>query len=699
MKFNRYNLRGNIDASITKNLTASLNLNADMRDDRKPQWKNDGGNDNLYDMFGCFLQYSPPLVPSHINGLPVGNYVEVNAPEMISPRAGYNNRKYSNFDATVSLEYKVPFVDGLSLKAQYNSYGRHKFTKEFSRPYDMYIFKWTGSNNHLLTDEIESIKTRNDGDYLLERYDLDNNYQLNFFINYSKTFGKHDVSAVLVYEQSEGTVDWFDGRRNLFLSSSIDQMFAGSSDPLDSQVNGGGSEDGRLSYAGRFSYGYSEKYLMEASFRYDGSVRLAPAERWGFFPSGSAAWRISEESFFKDNVSWVSNLKLRGSVGLLGNDIISSSNQWLWMQRYGFSDGAIYGSLSKGISPSAIANPYLTWEKSLSYNAGLDAGFVQNKLTVGLEYFYKHTYDVFGSRGAIVPSTLGADMPNENYGVVDSRGFEVELGFKDKIGDAFNYYVKGNLGYAINKVIEKAEAENLPKYRSEVGYNSDRSRGYIATGLLRTQADLDALLAEMPDYSFWGHKPELGQLVFKDIRGVDSDEPDGKITTEDQDWIINHTTPPVNYGFSLGGNWKGLSLDLFFQGMAGGDLMIGSRARNVSSRPEQSNFDIWTDHWTPENVDAEYPRVYDNYSYDPSTFWRRNSSFLRLKNLNLSYSFPKNLTSKIGIDRLKVFFTGTNLFLLEDHVKIFDPELGSQGDNDRIFPIMKSYSFGINLSF
>ncbi len=694
LSFKKYNLRSNIEANITKDLVATLNLNMDIRNDHKPYWRYDNDNDTMNDLYKALL-FRTGQVPPYVNGLPTGSFVEWHPLEILGDNTGYNRKKYSNYEANISLQYNVPFVKGLSLKLLFNKYNRHTFIKQFNRPYSLYEFKMTGGHNHIVTDVVDFVKVRNDGDYLEEKYDTKDSYQLNGYITYANKFGKHDVGALFVYEQTEGTVDWFNGRRNYFISSAVDQLFAGSSDSKNSTVDGKGEETGRISYIGRLNYGYDDKYLVEASFRYDGSVNFAPKNRWGFFPSASLAWRVSEEKFFKENVRFMNYLKLRTSIGLLGNDRIvlkdkNAVSGWQWMQRYNLVDGAYFGSLSSGVAADVIPNVDITWEKSLTYNFGLDATFLNNKLSLNVDAFYRHTYDILGDRAASVPATFGAKMPSENYAVIDARGFEVELGYNDKIGDDFKYYVKGNLGYAVNEVITKDEAENLRSYKSEIGYSTDRKMGYIATGILRTQADLDAL----PEgYTIFGQKPELGMLNYRDLRGANSDEPDGVIDDNDKDWIINHTTPPLNYGISLGGSWKGISLDIFLQGVAGNDIMIDMRG--AQARPQETNFDFWTDHWTPENVNAAFPRASRNAAGEESTFWVRDGSFMRLKNVNLAYALPKSVLTKLGVAQLKFFLTGNNLCLLQNKMKYYDPENSSI----RAYPLMRSYSFGVNLSF
>lgn len=371
---------------------------------------------------------------------------------------------------------------------------------------------------------------------------------------------------------------------------------------------------------------------------------------------------------------------------MLGNDAVGG---WQWMQRYNIYTGAVFGNTTAGIAPVGLPNPDITWEKSLSWNGGLDAVLLDSKLNFSAEVFRRHTYDILGARQQSVPSTFGATLPAENYGIIDSKGFELSAGYNNTIGKDFRYTIAANMGYATNKVIMQDQPENQRAYKSVIGYSTDRIWGMEAIGILRTQADLDALPA---GYTIFGQKPELGMMNYRDIRGAVDDKPDGKIDDNDAQYIGKHSTPPVNYGIALGAAWKGLSLDLLFQGLAGHQVMID--ARYVQARAEETNFAFWNDHWTPENTNAAFPRANRNTGDNPSTFWLRNGSFLRLKNINLSYELPKQIMNRAGISSLRLFFIGTNLFLLEDHVKFRDPEAASM----RSYPLMKNYSLGVNIT-
>lgn len=683
LDFKKYTLRGNMEADITKNLTASLNVSMDIQNDQKPYWKYDGDNDNMEDLYKAFL-FRSNMVPPYVNGQLNGTLVEWSPLAITAGKTGYNRKKYSDYNAIAALQYKVPFIEGLALKVMFNKYARHTFIKQFSLPYELSVFKRIGQHNHIVSDQLESVKTRDDGEFLYESYDNPESYQFDGYITYNRAFGKHKVNALFVYEQAESNDNNFNAKRNSFVSPVVDQLFAGS--PTSQFADGSGSEDGRASYVGRVNYNYADKYIVEGAFRYDGSVKFAPGNRWGFFPSLSAAWRISEEPFFKNNIRSINALKLWGSVALLGNDAVGG---WQWMQRYNISNGAVFSGITTGIAPGGLFNPNITWEKSLSWNGGLDAYLLNSRLNVTADVFYRHTYDILGSRQKSVPSTFGASLPAENYGVINSHGFEFSAGYNNTIGKDFRYFISANVGYAVNKVMVQDQPENQRAYKSVLGYSTDRIWGYQAAGIIRTQADLDALPA---GYTIFGQKPELGMLNYKDIRGTLDDKPDGKIDDNDAQYIAGHSTPPVNYGIELGGAWKGLSVSLLFQGLAGAQTMLDFR--DVQARAEETNFGFWNDHWTPENPNAAFPRAARNVAGDASTFWLRKGAFLRLKNVNLSYELPGQIVKRAGITSVRLFFVGSNLFLLEDHIKVRDPEAASL----RSYPLMKNYTLGLNIT-
>jgi TonB-linked SusC/RagA family outer membrane protein len=555
----------------------------------------------------------------------------------------------------------------------------------------MYNFQTAGTNNHYIdpANVVVSTKTRDDGNYVYKENQYSESYQLNFFATYERTFGKHDLGAVFVYEQSEGDSERFDAQRNKLISWEMPEFFGASGDATESTVGAGSvSESGRLSYVGRINYSYDEKYLLETAFRVDGSTKFAPSERWGFFPSVSAGWRVSSEPFFMNNVHFMDYLKIRGSIATLGNDAIGG---WQWMSRYGITSGTIFSALAYGLEPKEIPNPKLTWEKSASYNIGFDSRMFKSKLNLSFEYFFRHTYDILDNLNVSVPTTFGASLPKENYSQVNSRGIELELGYNDKIGD-LRYYVRGNFSYARSWWAKKDEAENIRPYKSQIGKSLSRDWGFECIGMIRTEEQLKQYMEENPKITIKGQKPGLGMLIYRDVRGPQSDEPDGIITDDDKVVIVKNKIAPITYGFTIGGSLKGFMLDVFFQGMAGHKKVMDFRGNGINAHT--STFKYYNDHWTPENPNASMPGATQYKNNEVSSFWVRNASFLRCKNVSLSYDLPQRLVMGMGMKKVRVFVNGTNLFLLQDHVKWMDPEATSISD----YPVMRNFSLGVNIT-
>lgn len=693
LKFSKYNFRANVDVNVTKNLTLGLNLSTDNRRDRKPFWPSDGDRDAMDNLYLGFLWRSK-MNPGIIDG----KYVQHNGQEqnplaLISEEHGSNTRKWQNVNANVYAEYKVPYLDGLKLKLQYNRSIDNRLTKIVSLPYDMYNFKAAGTNGHYIDPSNQVIGTYTHAleNYIRKENRLDQDYQLNFYATYDKTIRKHDISALFVYEQSEAENETFDARRNNLIIWSMPEFFAASPDASQSIVGAGGlGEEGRLSYVGRLNYAYDSKYLLEGAFRIDGSTKFAPNNRWGFFPSVSAGWRISREAFFSNNIKFVNDLKLRASVATLGNDAVGG---WDWMPKYNVTTGAVFDAQNYGLIPGVLPNPDLTWEKSTSYNLGFDSRLLNNKVDFTAEYFFRHTYDILDTRSASVSTSFGASLPKENYSIINAHGFEFELGYHDGIGKDFSYSVSGNFSYAKSQWVKRDEAANQRPYLSEIRQTINREWGYESVGIIRTQEQLDKMLADYPNMSVLGQKPVLGMIMYKDVRGPNSDTPDGTITVDDKVVIRKQTIPPISYGLSLGAKWKGFGLDVLFQGLAGYEKIISERGSLV--KDWNSTFQFRADHWTPENPNATMPSGMNNKNTELSTFWVYNASFIRCKNIMLTYDIPASATKSIGLNKVKLFVNGTNLFLLENHLKWNDPELY----NVSSYPIMKNYSLGVNVTF
>lgn len=698
--FNKLSLRSNIDVKLAQGLTASLDLHTNNRITHGPNW--DTGNWRFEDLYKA-LALRTNMVPPSINGEAVGNWVEWSPVSVINLDAGYNNRKWAQITSTVGLEYEVPFIDGLSFNVKYNRYFLNEERKRFSQPYWMTMFETTGTHNHIITETPVGQKQRSSREYLEVRDYKDKSYQFNVQANYKKSFGKHNLDAFLVYEQMEAEYVFTEAQRNNFVSGSVDQFIGGGASVEDQTSDGSESEFARLSYVGALGYNYNRTYLVDFSFRYDGSVIFAPENRWGFFPSVSTGWVISNEPFFKTD--FFNELKFRGSVGLLGNDAVGA---FQWLQAYSLLTGAAFDGVTVGLNEGILANRDITWEKSLTYNAGVDATFWRNIMSLKIDAYYRHTYDILETRIRAIPDHFGAELPDENYAEVNAKGFEIELSYNNIAGagpNKVNYFIRGNFGYSTNELVAYDEAEGIRPHLSRIGLpiGAHETLGLRATDVIRTQGDIEDLPEGYTIYinRFGNMAPQLGLLNYEDIRGTYGvDEPDGRITLDDQEYLAKHIYPPMTYGLSFGASWRQIKVDILLHGNGGHYAMLHSNARRVQGRAEESTYAFWADRWRPSDPTGKYPAAirfgWPPTDYPASSLFLKNMSFLRLKAVNVSYRLPEKVTSRLRVDNLQLFYAGTNLFLIFDHIKEwgYDPEMR----NIRAYPIMATHSFGINIT-
>jgi TonB-linked SusC/RagA family outer membrane protein len=663
---------------------------------------------------------------------------------------------------------------------------RHNFYKDQQKPLTIYDLKRSDPTNTLLAfpdangnlvPTINEATGKISGDNYVEEYNMyDRFYQFNAQIDYARTFGKHDVSAALIYEQAANNGEDVKARKSDYVV--FDRPFFtdfGGTDRTRWGLDGSGWESGRVSYIGRANYTYDSKYLAEFSFRQDLSSKFGPKRknRAGFFPSAGLAWRMSEEGFIQNGLPWINNLKLRGSIGLTGNDAIDA-DQWYAKANIG-EDGYYTGGAanpSAGTSFGKVPNLLITWEKSLYHNIGLDVGFLNNLFTFSGQYWFKHTYDILGNPISTIPDTFGGEFGDINYGKANSFGLDFELGFNKQINKDLFVYAKGNFGWSGNKLIEYAEG-NIQPWLSKIGKNWDRIAGVQADGVIQTMRDTGKTQPKHPNTSaanspdgmvklyeittstggkyiipadYWytdssrfidnGNYNSLrpGWVFYRDLGVRDNGDGttsgtagyyDGNAT--DQTWKIDHLNPPYNYGLLLGANWKGLSLDVFLQGTAGNQKMLFLE-NQANTYWYGSGFDFWmSDSFSAiDNPTGKYPLIVnapaDTGFGGGSTFWVRDASFLRLKNVTVSYDLPKKILSKSGLSAVRVYVTGNNLALLWNPLKWYDPEMsgGSSRQQEEIatqyetnnpatmynmpsgaatYPLTRTVTFGLNVSF
>lgn len=692
--FKRYNFRSNIDADVTPTTRISLDLGGRMENRESPS---EAANQLLY-----FALFAPPIYPAYFpNGLP-GAFPTGRNPAERAKSGGYNDNVNNTLLTTLTLNQQLPFVPGLSVKGVF-AYDRNYGTnKSWRTPYKVYNYdKATGEYNAIQGDGINTTSL-NQGFYESASVTMEAH------INYARTFGDHEIGALFLYTQNQYNTNQFYGSGDNFISSNLDQLLAGS--PPTQRITGDAFESGRLGYVGRLNYAYKNKYLIEGNFRYDGVSTFAPGNQYGFFPSISAGWKISEESFIKDNVSQIDYFKFKASYGSLGNDRIEA---YRFLSTYGFGSGYVFGEGSdrrvyEGLYPSGAADPNTTWETAKSLNIGFDGSVFQRLLGIEFDYFHKRTSQILIENTRGLPETTGIGAPFQNLGIVDNKGIEFSLSHENSImSNRLTYFVEGNFTYTSNKIIEIGEQEGVNPNTRVTGRSLNQFFGYQAMGLFRSQEEIDNAPTQQNPV-----KP--GDIRYADLNGRDADGnftglPDGQVDGDDITAIGRSNIPQIIYGISAGARFKGFDLNFLFQGAGRVNAFVTGELAWPFYNGSKALVEHQEDHWTPENQDAKYPRLTENpagNNIETSSYWLRDASYLRLKNLEFGYTIPTNVLSKISLSSARIFVSGQNL-LTFDKLDVIDPE--GPGDSGTyalgnsakgwFYPQQKIYAVGINVTF
>lgn len=679
INFKRYRIRSNVDAKITSNLTISADLDAGLED-------NNGSSFSAESIFGHVIRQRPFLDAYHEDGLP--NYVLGEHP-VEETKAGYDRSSNSTYQANLYFKQLVPFIKGLSVTGK-AAFGRNYFREKiYSVPVKMYSEDSEGNITNVVSFGGYNAKIG-----LNELFREYNTTTLTVAVNYSNVFGRHAVGGMFLYEQFEAKADSFGGFRTNFPAAGLDELFWGADREKD--ANGTSYEDARRSYVGRFNYAYMDRYLLEASFRVDGSVAFPESKKYGFFPAVSIGWRISEENFIKNNgkLSFIDNLKLRGSYGLLGSDknVYTSNGRvptFQYLQVYKPANGIISGADGlPGIAPGTLPNPNVTWESAIITDIGLEGGLWKNIFQFEIDAFYKRTSNILLSRIRSVPLTLGAQLPAENYAVVDNKGIEISLTHQHEIG-SLNYFLKVNGSFSRNKVITLDEPANIPAYLRQTGQPLGVLTGYKSLGYFQSDE-------EVADYypQFNGGQ-KAGDVKYADING------DKKIDAADQVILSkDNSTPRVIYGLSLGFNFKGFDCSLLFQGAAKAKIILAGTARNFfNGGGSSNNFAFMLDYWTSENRNAKFPRPWvdtNPNNSQTSDIYMRDISYFRFKSFELGYTFSDHILERSRFKRLRIYCSGLNIFTL-DKLHLFDPEVSAT--SGAYYPQQRNLNIGVNLNF
>ena len=678
-KYNRYNIRSNIDANITKNLSVALDLSTIMESILNPSRSDKSIWMDFYDAQPIYL----PELPDK-SKIPWAGSAYSPIANTTRSIGGYRDDFKETIKGSLSMEYKIPMVKGLSFKALVNYLQYSTTNKNWIKKVDVY--KYDGqSDTYTLAGSTGNTT-------LDQKFAKSYNITTQVSLNYNRVFAtNHEVSGLLLYETINGYSSNFSAHRENYLFNSIDYLFAGGT--VGQKSDGSATESGRASLIGRLNYAYKSKYLLEATMRYDASSVFPKDSRWGFFPSVSAGWRISEEGFIKNNVSWINNLKLRSGFSNTGYD---ATGNFQYMSGYAYSGTYIVGGEGKrGIISTGLANPGITWENMTTYNLGLDLSVLKGKIYTEADIFYRKRDGMLATRLMSLPSTFGATLPAENINSQDSRGFEIKIGHRGSIGKV-NYDVSGNMSWARAKWIHYEESTYTDSDQIRInklsGNWTNRRFGYKSDGLFTSQEEINNL-------GFDQDGSGNTTLYPGDVKYIDLNK-DGKLDWRDVTLIGRTDDPELMFGINVNIQYKGFDFGMLWQGAANRNFYINNCTIASQRNPPEVMF---KERWTPENNNrnAIIPRVtYGNNSNNTqnSDYWLRDASYIRLKSLNLGYTFPKKILSRVSIEELRVYIAGFNLLTFDGlSVYGFDPECPVV-EGGWYYPQQRTWTFGLNIS-
>lgn len=675
--FRQYQIRTNLDVTLHKYIKLGVDLFASSDKRYEP------GVDK-----GFIHKQLQVTLPNRVGQYPNGLYGfaaenGANPAVMASSASGFRNQNNYELRGRTTLDINLDWITpGLALRGTATSTLVNAYTKQFNNT-------WTVYDLNVATGEYLPLNgfNFNSGNYLSVRdtYYKSNDTYLSAQMLYNRTFGDHTLGGFVAFEQIDGKFGGFNAYKRDLVSADHPDLFAGGATGQTS--SGEETQYGRLNYFGSMSYDYKKKYLIDLTLRRDGSSNFAKGNRFGTFPGAQVAWVVTKESFMNGVSSWLNTLKIRASWAIMGNDRVPGF-QYLTKYNYGGTISASYGNyyifgenpiLANAFYNSNAPNPDITWELADNKNIGADFSLFNHKLSGTFNYFYQKRTDILARRNASIPDYTALQLPQENIGKVNSYGYEIELNYNKKVGD-FTYNLGGNYTNARNKVVYLDEAANVPEWRKQEGHPMNAYLIYPTDGIFKNDEDV----ANTP-VKLAGTKP--GDVKYVDIDG------NGKIDGNDIIRKYTSPVPPIQYGIFGGANYKGFGFTFVFQGSLGAETEVFFD--NEGNRPAF----LFSERWTPENTNADYPRAFalsDIYNSKPSNIWLRNANYLRLKNIEFSYSIP---SSKTKFGDIRVFINGTNLLSI-DKMGGFDPEMSRYYNfTDGLYSALKTFSLGANIQF
>lgn len=684
--YKQYNMRVNLDAKVNSYISANVGASL-RREDRNFPTEGAGA---IFRMLMRGRPVEPEVWP---NGKPGPDIENGQNPYVITTSAtGYVKDPTDYQQINGGIDITNPWIKGLKLTFSGAIDRNNRVIKTWQTPWELYSWDRTSYEADGKTPLLVAAVRSNFKDpRLSQAYSSVLNTNLSTMLSYDKAFGSHtlNVLAGVTKEQFQG--EFFGAFRRNFISSAVDQLFAGGS----AQQNTGGSayERARLGYYGRFLYNYSEKYLAELIWRYDGSYIFPKASRFGFFPGILLGWNVSNESFF--HVKGIDFLKLRASYGQMGNDQVFFNNrlqEYAYLSTYGFGAYPINSTVVNTLGEALLANPDFTWERANNLNLGFDATLFNNTIDLTAEYFINKRDQILIQKTGSTPGSSGISslLPPVNLGKVENRGFEVSIGYNSKATSKLQFRAGLNGGYAKNKVIFMDEVPGAPDYQRQEGKPIGAYLVYQADGAFFDQAEIEA---NRIDYSGVTSKLIPGDLKIKDYNG------DGKITADDQVRIDDNGYPTFNFGATMSLNYGGFDLSALFQGATGASLRITTESGDIGNFLKYSHDNRWSID-NPSHTDPRLASRGDTYftggNFGNNTYYLFSKNYVRLKNLELGYSIPRATLDRAKISGLRVYVNALNLLTFAAN-NIYDPE--STNSAGTYYPQSRTLNTGFSLTF
>lgn len=711
--YNRYNYRANVDIDLTNTTQLKINIGGRVGKRHEP---NGYGSNIWQHITWCTPYSSPGFVDGHYTTPNLGPYI---------PRGGgmsglglyygygYSEDTANTMNLDIAVEQKLDFITkglSLNLKGAYNSvynlyvsrYPTAASSRWQSVNYKGYYTQPGMTMDNPMFDNTHVFITSGE-EYLDEPLSYQSgtskgrDWYLEGSVNYHREFGNHEVSALLLYNQS----------KTYYPAQFVEIPTA------------------YVGYVGRITYNYKRKYLADINVGYNGSENFAPGHRYGLFPAGSIGWVISEEPWMQGTKSWLDFFKIRASYGLVGNDKYSGARflylNGSWDPAHSVANFGSYGSWQFGAMYSsnmlvdaienAAGNPIVSWEKCLKQNYGLDIVLFKQQLSINVDYFREHRYDILSKRNTL-PDIADINLPMLNLGIVDNHGCEISATWRSKVSEDFNYYITGNYSFSRNKIVYMDEVVPNEPYMAQTGLRTGMTYGYLFDRYL-TEDDFDPVTKELLTIEKGGTVPSItlgnprpGDAIFKDLNS------DGKIDGDDNTWFGSGQRPESVAGLIAGFTWKNFGFSMQWTGAWNASRVLGSDYKS----PFRDNNDgsllkfLADGRWTPENPESRFPRItfMNKLWYTQSSdIWLMDASYLRLKNVELSYTIPQGrLLKRLGISSLRCYISGYNLLTLFSELAEIDidPE-GSTGSADLngdyvySYPNVRIYNAGFNISF